>query len=335
MSAGDNHPEEDPERLVRRARALLGRPPGGLRAGRDPVNLPMVHHWCQALGDRNPAYLDEEHARSSSRGHLIAPPGMLQTWTMDAPRDPGDTRAEFLGHLDAAGYTSVVAVGYEHEYLRELRHGERISVRSSVEDLSQEKKTALGTGYFTTMRHEYLTDDGELVGVGRMRLLKFRPPASEPAADPPDTPAEGADGAAPEPSRAVPVVARDNRYFWDGVALGELRIQCCGGCGVLRHPPQPLCDRCGSTEQGHIVSAGHGFVYSFVVHHEPALPGVSAPHMVLLVELEEGVRIISELASGADNSAVRIGTPVRLEMKQLPGGRVVPAFRPAEEEAKP
>ena len=29
-----------------------------------PVNTPMIHHWCDAIGDRNPAYLDEDFARS-------------------------------------------------------------------------------------------------------------------------------------------------------------------------------------------------------------------------------------------------------------------------------
>jgi hypothetical protein len=77
----------DASRLVEEARSFLGRTPGPTRVGRDPVNLPMVHHWCQALGDRNPAYLDEDFA-ATTRGHLIAPPGMLQTWIMDAPRDP-------------------------------------------------------------------------------------------------------------------------------------------------------------------------------------------------------------------------------------------------------
>src|SRR3954464_12911281 len=135
----------DSAQLLAEPASFVGGPPGEIRVGRDPVNLPMVHHWCQALDDQNQAYLDEECA-AATRGHLIAPPGMMQTWTMDAPRS-----TELMGSndhvnrlLDEAGYTSVGAVNYEHEYLRELKHGERISVRSSAEDLSEEKKTGLG-----------------------------------------------------------------------------------------------------------------------------------------------------------------------------------------------
>ncbi len=124
----------DPDQLLAEARIFLDAPAGPLRVGRDPVNLAMVHHWCQSLGDANPAYLDPVHARASARGELVAPPGMLQTWTMDAPRSDATAgpNEEVMRRLDEAGYTSVVAVNYEHEYLRELRHGERISVRSTA-----------------------------------------------------------------------------------------------------------------------------------------------------------------------------------------------------------
>ncbi len=305
----------DTAALLDEARSFLGGEPGPLRVGRDPVNLAMVHHWCQALDDRNPAYLDENFA-AATRGHLIAPPGMLQTWTMDAPRDPDALGAndEVMTRLDAAGYTSVVAVNYEHEYLRELVHGERISVRSTAEDLSEEKKTALGPGVFTTVRHEYLTDSGEIVGIGRMRLLKFRPPAQAPDV-----------GVRPQPA-----TGRDNAFFWEGVEAGELRIQRCNACGHLAHPPQPLCASCGSADQGYVVSSGRGVVYSHVTHHYPPLPGVERPHTVLLVELEEGVRLVSEWAAGVDVERVRVGQPVQVAFTAVPGGALRPTFRPSD-----
>jgi uncharacterized OB-fold protein len=308
----------DTAALLEEARSFLGGEPGPLRVGRDPVNLAMVHHWCQALDDHNPAYLDEEFA-ASTRGHLIAPPGMLQTWTMDAPRDaealgPND---EVMKRLDAAGYTSVVAVNYEHEYFRELQHGERISVRSMAEDLSDEKKTALGAGVFTTVRHEYVTDDGEVIGIGRMRLLKFKPPAAT----------------ADLGERPQPAIGRDNAFFWEGIEAGELRLQKCNACGLVAHPPQPLCGSCGSSDQGYVVSTGRGVVYSHVTHHYPPLPGVERPHTVLLVELEEGVRLVSEWAAGVEVESVRIGQPVQVAFTKVPGGALRPTFRPTGEQA--
>ena len=305
----------DTAALLEQARSFLGGEPGPVRVGRDPVNLPMVHHWSQALDDRNPAYLDEDFA-AATRGQLIAPPGMLQTWIMDAPRPEPGPNDQVMRLLDEAGYTSVVAVNYEHDYLRELRHGERVSVRSTAEDLSEEKKTALGPGVFTTVRHEYLTDDGEVVGIGRMRLLKFTPPAPTPDI-----------GARPQPA-----IGRDNAFFWEGIEAGELRIQSCNACGVLRHPPQPLCASCGSSDQGYVVSSGQGVVYSHVTHHYPPLPGVERPHTVLLVELEEGVRLISEWAADVQVDSVQIGQRVQVAFTKVPGGALRPTFRLAQHE---
>ena len=297
--------------LLAEARAHLGGEPGPLRVGRDPVNLPMVHHWCQALDDQNPAYLDPDFA-ASTRGHLIAPPGMLQTWTMDAPRDPSGTASNdvVMRLLDEAGYTSVVAVNYEHEYLRELQLDELVSVRSVAEDLSEEKKTALGPGVFTTVRHEYLVGD-ELVGIGRMRLLKFKPP--------PKAPEVG--------SRPAPAIGRDNAFFWEGVEAGELRIGTCNACGQLHHPPQPICRSCGKADMGFTVSTGKGVVYSHVTHHYPKLPGVETPHTVILVELEEGVRLVSEWAKGFEPETTYVGQCVEVAFTPVPGGALRPTFK--------
>jgi uncharacterized OB-fold protein len=232
---------------------------------------------------------------------------------MDAPRGgaPG-SNDEVMRRLDQAGYTSVVAVNYEHEYLRELTVGETVSVRTYAEDLSDEKSTALGPGCFTTTVYEYLVGD-EVVGIGRMRILKFAPAPKKDIG-----------------ARVAPAVGRDNAFFWEGVASRELRIQKCGGCGVLRHPPAPVCARCGSSEQGYVVASGRGVVYSHVTHHYPPLAGVEMPHVALLVELEEGVRLVSELAKGTDPEAVRIGLPVELVFQTVPGGQLLHAFRPRD-----
>jgi uncharacterized OB-fold protein len=255
----------------------------------------MVHHWCQALDDQNQAYLDEEFA-AATRGDLIAPPGMLQTWIMDAPREDRGPNDEVMRLLDEAGYTSVVATNYEHEYYRELQHGERISVRSVAEDLSEEKKTGL---------------DGELVGIGRMRMLKFMPPEKKPDAG----------------ARPTPAIGRDNQFFWDGVQAGELRIGQCNACKALHHPPQPICRECQSTDMGWTVSSGKGVVYSHVTHHYPKLPGVELPHTVLLIELEEGVRLVSEWAAGAKPDTTYIGQQVQAAFTPVPGGELRPTFK--------
>jgi uncharacterized protein len=52
------------------------------RLGRDPVNLPMIRNWIKAIGDGSPVYTDADFAAASVHRALVAPPAMIQVWTM-------------------------------------------------------------------------------------------------------------------------------------------------------------------------------------------------------------------------------------------------------------
>jgi acyl dehydratase len=132
----------------------------------------MIRHWCQALSDRNPVYLDPVCAARSVHGGIVAPPAMLDAWLLD-PNPPGVV-GQILRQLDEAGYTSVVATSSEHEYDRYLRPGEELTATTSVTDISDEKQTALGRGHFFTNMTD-LRSGGEAVGRVRMSILKFKP----------------------------------------------------------------------------------------------------------------------------------------------------------------
>ena len=252
---------DEEQRLIDEARSFAGAPAHGERAAREPVNVAMINHWVDALGDRNPAYAGDDP---------IAPPAMLGTWTMDGNAAAADVwtargegssqgqrgpRDEVLRRLDEAGYTAVVAVNYEQTYLRALRPGDLLSETLAVEDMSERKETGLGTGFFVTVRHDYKDADGELVGIARMRLLKFKPPEQSKVGKPTAQSQKG-------PTRPQPPINRDNAFFWEGVEAGELRIQRCGNCGRLRHPPRPMCGSCRSTEWDTVTASGRGEVYS-------------------------------------------------------------------------
>ena len=77
--------------------------------------------------------------------------------------------------LDEAGFVGVVAVNSELEVARYLRPGDVLRNVQILEDVSREKQTALGTGYFVTTRQRYETGDGEHVGDLLFRILKFKP----------------------------------------------------------------------------------------------------------------------------------------------------------------
>ncbi len=159
--------------------------------GPDPVNQPMMRHWAAAFEDHNPVYVDPEFAAGTRFGGVVAPPLMLQTWTMATPkitgiRERGGSPVERddggpLAVFDDAGFTATLASNSEFEIVRYLCPGDTVSSQTVVESISDEKQTRLGTGYFVTWLTTYTDQDGEVVGRQRFRILKFRPPAAEPS----------------------------------------------------------------------------------------------------------------------------------------------------------
>jgi hypothetical protein len=148
------------------------------RAGRDPVNLPLVRNWIEAIGDDNPVYTDAVAAAASVHEGLVAPPAMMQAWTMPGlhgSRTDDDPLSVLTEVLDNAGFTSVVATNCDQVYLRYLRHGERLTVRASLVDVTGPKRTGLGEGWFVTTRSTWYSGD-EPVATMDFRILKFRPP---------------------------------------------------------------------------------------------------------------------------------------------------------------
>jgi uncharacterized OB-fold protein len=273
------------------------------RAGRDPVNLPMIRTWLEALGDTNPRYEAQQ----------VAPPAMIQVWTMRGlhrTSDDGDPLGVISQAFADVGYPSIVATNCEQTYHRELQVGEEVAVRSRLVSVVGPKKTGLGEGFFITTENTWYVGD-EAVATMLFRVLRYRPVARPPAAP---------------PEAIRPVVSPDTAFFWDGMKAGELRIQRCGACGRLRHPPGPACPACGSLDLSYVVSPGAGSVYSFVVHHSPAVPGRTTPFVVALVALDEGVRMIGQLLD-ADPAVVTIGAPVELALERVDDDLTLPAWR--------
>ncbi len=175
----------DSEAFTRSLRAFIGQR-GQPEVARDAVNQPMIRHWCDAMEDANPAYTDAAFAARSVHGQIVAPPAMLNAWTMPGlagrPAGRADPAGDVYRALDAAGFSSVVATDSAHEYLRYLRLGELVHGAGEVEEVSDEKTTGLGVGHFVTTQTAYTTQHGEAIGRMRFRILKFRPGTGRAAA---------------------------------------------------------------------------------------------------------------------------------------------------------
>lgn len=129
-------------------------------------------------------------------------------------------------------------------------------------------------------------------------------------------------------TRLAPAITADTEFFWNGLRENKLLIQRCGGCGQLRHPPRPMCPNCRSLDWDTVESSGRGSVYSYVMPHEPRFPFFDYPYVVALVELEEGVRLVSNLTDIAP-ADVTVGMPVQVHYQTFDNDLVLHQFRPS------
>ncbi len=167
--------------------ALVGKPVGSGRASvaPDPVNQPMIRHWAAAFEDANPVYTDPTFAAASHFGAIVAPPLMLQTWTMATPMITGigerggapvpSEGPSPLAVFDHAGFAGTLASNSEFEIERYLCLGETVRASTVIESISDRKQTRIGLGYFVTWITTYVDEAGEVVGRQRFRILKFKP----------------------------------------------------------------------------------------------------------------------------------------------------------------
>jgi uncharacterized OB-fold protein len=100
-------------------------------------------------------------------------------------------------------------------------------------------------------------------------------------------------------------------------------------CGPFFYP-RPFCPRCHSGKVTWIQASGRGTLYSFAVAYQAFQPGftVPTPHVLALIELEEGPRLLSNLIDvEPDPGALRCGMPVEVVFERLTEDVTLPLFR--------
>ena len=127
------------------------------------------------------------------------------------------------------------------------------------------------------------------------------------------------------PTVIPPVPDLTDQYFWDGVQQHQLLVQRCAACGALRLPPVPMCGTCHATEWDTLAASGRGTVYSWILSHHPSAPD-DTPRIVVLVQLAEGPRVVSNLVDVAV-ADVRNDMPVQLCFRTI-DGVLLPQFEP-------
>ena len=136
-------------------------------------------------------------------------------------------------------------------------------------------------------------------------------------------------GAADRPAKPLPQISPDMAPFFEAARRKQLVVQRCAECGALRFPARAICSRCLGRDATWIPVSGRGSVFSYTVMHQAAHPGFAAevPYAVVVVELDEGVRMLSNLLE-CPVERVRIGLPVEAVFDDVSADVTLPKFRP-------
>ncbi len=126
--------------------------------------------------------------------------------------------------------------------------------------------------------------------------------------------------------RPKPTLTHDNKAFWEGCKEHKLLIQKCNDCGRLQHPPRPICSECHSLDQGHIEASGKGTVHSYMIGERSIHPLFPPGYNMVLVDLEEGVRIVSTVVD-IDPDELDFGMAVTLDFIDEDDEFSLPIFR--------
>ena len=120
-----------------------------------------------------------------------------------------------------------------------------------------------------------------------------------------------------EVPRPYPHRDRDTAPFWEAQDQHELKFQQCSQCQTVRYLVGPLCPECRSFDFDWVASSGKGTIHSYTVVRHQTHPAFPVPYTIVLVEMEEGPRVIAQLRAPA-GAEFDIGAPVRVEWEDLP-----------------
>ena len=117
--------------------------------------------------------------------------------------------------------------------------------------------------------------------------------------------------------------------YWEATRSRRLVLPWCTACERPFWYPRAACPGCLGSDIEWREASGNGTVYAVSVQHNAALPQFKelVPYVVALVELEEGVRFMTNVVN-TDPTGVAVGQPVRLSWDPIEDGRAIAVFEP-------
>ena len=123
----------------------------------------MIKGFAEAIEDPNPLWQDEEYARSSQYGGIVAPPGFLMSLMMRGPIMELPFELPFTRRLDGGG---------DWEYFKPVRPGDVLTVVTKLVDI-REREGRLGAMVFMVSEITWRNQRNELVARSRGTSIRY------------------------------------------------------------------------------------------------------------------------------------------------------------------
>lgn len=132
-----------------------------------------IRYFALALGDDNPLYNDEEFARRTRHGGIIAPPTLVCETNQHMTTGPDEDG--YVGHVWALPLPTrrFIRGDNDYEFFQPVRPTDRITVTWRITDI-YERETRQGAMLFVVSEARYVNQRAELLAVNRETNI-YRP----------------------------------------------------------------------------------------------------------------------------------------------------------------
>ena len=132
-------------------------------------------------------------------------------------------------------------------------------------------------------------------------------------------------------AKPLPFIHDETRTYWEKLKAHQLWLPKCEDCNRLIFYPRSFCPHCFSENTRWVQLSGRGTVYSFTISHRAGDKSFAedTPYNIVLVDLDEGVRLMSNLVECRDED-IRIGMEVEIAFDDVTPEVTLPKFRPSK-----
>jgi uncharacterized protein len=130
-------------------------------------------------------------------------------------------------------------------------------------------------------------------------------------------------------AKPLPKPTQWSQPFWDAAREHRLVLRRCDACGTYQHPPYPSCEVCYGEEFGWVEAAGRATLFAYAVNYSavPLAFLADLPYVTAIVELAEGVRMISNIVE-CDHDGLRNGMELEVVFTDVSDECTLPQWKP-------